>query len=166
MKRKQTTFPSIPVKSLRLSGSSYRYYAEGSEKLHSQNMALGSIMIAAQSGQLDIVRYHVENAYKSYKDQCFGPFRRNLLHLAAISGSKELIEYILNEKLAGLWQKDGNEDLPFNLADKECKVVIAKNMNWEQRKGLIYWFEYSQKNQIPLGVFRRLCQKFLYNVEL
>lgn len=166
MKRKQVVFPSIPVKSLRLSGSSYRYYAEGSEKLHSQNMALGSIMIATQSGQLDIVRYHVENTYKSYKGQCFGPFRRNLLHLAAISGNKELIEYVLNEKLAGLWQKDGNGELPLNLAYGDGKLVIARNMNWEQRKGIVYWFEHTQKNQMPLGVFRRLTQKFLYNAVL
>lgn len=166
MKRKQTEFPSIPVKSLRLNGSSYRHYAETSEKLHSQNAALGSIMVAAQSGQLDIVKYHLNNTNKNYSVQCFGPLRRNLLHLAAVSGNKELIEYILNENLASLWKEDECGKLPCNLAAGEGKMRIMKKMNWEKRKPAIFWFAFKGNKEITEGVFRRLCQKFVYNLEI
>lgn len=159
MKRKQLPLPSIPVRSLRPSGSAYRFYSEPLHKQYMQKAALVSIVVATQVGDLEIIKYHVENSSKDHRNEFFGPYQRNLLHLAAISSKTEVTQYILDEQLGDVLAVDSHGNLPYQLASGRSKELIIRQTLWEKRKVLVFWFESKGKIDLPLGIFRSLCSE-------
>jgi hypothetical protein len=73
MKRKLEFFELAPVKTLRQFGSAKRYFPVSAEALKNISSALCSLMIAAQTGSTDIVKFHIENSSKDFFDVSFGP---------------------------------------------------------------------------------------------
>ena len=164
MKRKLEFFELAPVKTLRQFGSAKRYFPVSAEALKNISSALCSLMIAAQTGSTDIVKFHIENSSKDFFDVSFGPLRRNLLHLAAVSGNEELIDYLISNKIANLFGIDELNNLPINLASGKCKKIIKKQMNWTQTKGLIFCYKFCDKIKLPANIIRQICQDFIFCV--
>jgi hypothetical protein len=161
MKRKHEYSEIAPVKHLRGCGSVSRYFAGTGESLKEVSSALSSIMVAAQTGQVDIVKYHIQNTPKDYYHQVFGPQRKNLLHLAAASESEELITYLIQNKITNLFAKDDNSCIPLQLAKNKCKIIIQREMNWIKVHGILFYYKFNKKNKIPVNIIRYLCVNFL-----
>jgi hypothetical protein len=157
MKRKQLPLISQPLKSLRPSGSAYRFYVSPLFDRFNQMQSLVSVMWAAQNGNLEMIKYHVENSSQNFSNERFGPYSRNLLHLVAISDNIDAIKYITEKEIINPLKVDSHGHFPYQLAKGQSKEYLKKYTLWKQRKVMIFWHNFQEKQKIPVGILRQLC---------
>lgn len=162
MKRKLNLIESAPVKCVRRAGSARVFFATDSKPNLDLASTLASLMVAAQKGYLDIVKFHIENSPKDYSKEVFGPLRRNLLHLAATSGNTDLIKFLIQNRVTDIFARDELYFTPVELAFGAGKMIIMREIYWEKRKGVIYCYKYSTAISLPMSLIRHMCIDFLY----
>ena len=129
MKRKLDYSDIVPIKFISKSLCTRRFFADANQNTKETCSALSSIMIAAQKGNLEIVKFHIENSNKNYHKEIFGPLRRNLLHLSVLSGNLELINYLIKNKITDIFATDELLNTPLDLASGEGRLIVKREMN-------------------------------------
>ena len=166
MKRKREMTLFTPAKRILPNVSVGSFFTENDSPFTKKKIAheLSSTMIAAQHGNLEIFKYHVQTSNASLAQKRFGPFSRNILHLSAFSGNFELVRYCREKLKTELMDVDDKGHLPIDLASNpEVRSYLCREMNWEHRKTFIWAAgkDVPMLKKLSLSLVRYIAENFL-----